>query len=76
MPFPLAKNVLEPLATMASASAIDDAIQRKMRGRDVVRIEKGTRLAILNEDIIRIIKSLENSGILIDRVTIKHDIKA
>ena len=76
MPFPLAKNVLEPLATMASASAIDDAIQRKMRGRDVERIEKGTRLAISNEDIIRIIKSLENSGILIDRVTIKHDIKA
>ena len=37
---PLAKNVLTPLATMASVSAIDGAIQRKMLGRDVVRAGK------------------------------------
>ena len=36
----LAKNVLEPLATMASASTIDAAIQRKTRGQRVVRAGK------------------------------------
>ena len=41
---PFAKNVLAPLATMASASAIDCAIQRKMRGR-VVRAGKGITLS-------------------------------
>ena len=58
VPIPLAKNVLERLATTASASAIDDAIQRKLCGRGVVRVEKGTTLVISNEDITRIIKSL------------------
>ena len=33
---PLAKNVLTPLATLASASAIDPAIQRKIRGRGAI----------------------------------------
>lgn len=46
--------------------------------RAVIRAKKGITLVILNEDldIIRIIKSLENSGILIDRVikTVKHKI--
>ena len=46
--------------------------------RAVIRAKKGITLVILNEDldIIRIIKSLENSGILIDRVikTVKHEI--
>ena len=42
---PLAKNVLTPLATMASVSAIDGAIQRKMLGRDVVRAGKGITLS-------------------------------
>ena len=37
----LAKKSLAPLATMASASAIDGAIQRKMCGRGVVRSGKG-----------------------------------
>ena len=36
----LAKNVLASLATMTSASAIDGAIQRKMRGQGVVRVGK------------------------------------
>ena len=60
----LAKNVLEPSATMASASAIYDAIQRKLRGKDFVRARKEITLVILNEymdEIIRTIKSLENS---------------
>ena len=68
---PLAKNVLAPLATMAPTSAINDDIQREMRGKGVVRARKGITLVVSNEDmdnIIRIIKSLENSGILIDGV--------
>ena len=59
----LAKNVLAPLATMALASAVDGAIQRKMRGQGVLRPGKRITLVISNEnmgDIIRIIKSLEN----------------
>ena len=84
----LAENVLAPLASIASASAIDGAIQRKMHGREViatsrvgvVRAGKRVALVTLNEnmdDIIRIIKSLKNSDILIDRVseTVKHEIK-
>ena len=53
---------------MASASAINSAIPRNMPGRGVVRAEKRITLVILNEDmddIIRIMKPLENSGILI-----------
>ena len=53
----LAKNVLASLPTMASASATDGAIQRKMRGKGVL----GITLVILNEsmdDIIRIINHL------------------
>ena len=61
---PLAKRFLPSLATMVPASAIDDAIQRKMYGRRVVRPRKGIILVITNEDmddIIRIIKSHKNS---------------
>ena len=76
----LANNVSTPLATMASASAIHGAIQRKMCGRGVIRAGKGIILVILNEnmdDIIRIIKSMENLGLLIDGVikTVKYEIK-
>ena len=77
---PSAKSFLAPLATMASASAIDGAIQRKMRGRGaittsatgVIKARKGITVVISNEnmdDIIRILKSLENSGVLIDGVS-------
>ena len=50
---------------MASASMIDGANQRKIRGRGIVRAEREITLVISNEDmddIIRIIKSLENQG--------------
>ena len=65
---------------MESASTIDGAIQRKMRGQGVARAGKGITLVISNDDmddIISIIKSLENSGILIDGIseTVKHKIK-
>ena len=57
----LAKNVLTLLPTIASTSETDGAIQRKMRGRDVVR-RKGITLVILTEDMdntVKIIKLLE-----------------
>ena len=77
---PMAKNVLAPLATMASAFAIDGATQRKMRGQGVRRAGKGITLVISNkgmDDIIKIIKSLENSDVFLDGVgeTVKHEIK-
>ena len=84
----LAKNVLSPLATMASASAVDVANQRKMRKRaaiatsraGVVRAGREITFVISNvdmDDIITSIKSLENSCVLIDEVseTVKHEIK-
>ena len=76
----MAKNVLALLATMESASAIDDAIHRKMLGIRVVIARKEILLVISNEDtdyIIKIIKSLENSIVLIDGVnqTVKYKIK-
>ena len=48
---------------MALASAIDGAIQRKMQGREVLRVRKGIILIVSNkdvDDIIRNIKSLQN----------------
>ena len=67
---------------MASASVIDGAIQRKMYGSraEAIRAGKGIILFISNEDmddIIRIIKSFQNSAILNDGVskTEKHEIK-
>ena len=37
----LSKMILAPLATMASASAIDGATQRKMGGKGFLRAGKG-----------------------------------
>ena len=42
----LAKNVFAPLGTMASASAIDGAIQRKICKQAAVRAGKGITLVI------------------------------
>ena len=54
--------------------------ERKIYGKGAVRAGKGFTLFILNgdmNDIIKIIKSSEDSGVLIDGVTktIKHEIK-
>ena len=70
---PLAKNVLAPLGLIAAMSAIDGGIQKKMRG-------EGIKLIIEQEDlndIIKIIKSLQNSGILLKGVskTIENETK-
>ena len=67
----LAKNVLIPLGLTAAASATDAAIHKKMFGFGA------TTLIISNEemdDIIKIVKSPEESGLLIKNVgqTIKN----
>ena len=69
----LAKNVLAPLGLTASMSAIDGSIQKKIHG-------SGVKLIIEQEDmkdIMKIIKALENSGILLKGVskTIKNETK-
>ena len=74
---PLAKSVLIPLgltAAAAAAAATDAAIHKKMFGCGT------TTLIISNEkmnDIMKIIKSLEESGLLIKGVsqTIKNEVK-
>ena len=68
---PLAKNVLAPLDLTAAMSAIDGSIQKKIHG-------SGIKLIIEQEDmkdIMKIIKALENSGILLKGVskTIKNE---
>ena len=62
---PLAKNVLAPLDLTAAMPAIDGSIQKKIHG-------SGVKLIIEQEDmkdIMKIIKALENSGILIKGVS-------
>ena len=71
---PLAKNVLGPLGLSAAMSAIDGSIKKKMLGSGT------TTLIISNDemdDILKIVKSLENSGVLLKGVseTIQHEAK-
>ena len=72
---PLAKSVLIPLVLTASASTADAGIYKKILGsRDT------TTLIISNdemEDIIRIIKSLKDSGLLSKGVTetVQNEVK-
>ena len=70
---PLAKNVLAPLGFTAAMSAIDGSIQNKIH-------DSGVKLIIEQEDmkdIVKIIKALENSGILLKGVSkkIKNETK-
>ena len=72
---PLAKNVLAPLGIFAVMSAIDGSIKKKMLGSGTT-----TTLIISNDemdDILKIVKSLENSGLLLKGVseTIQHEAK-
>ena len=71
---PLAENVLPPLGISAATSAIDGSIKKKMLGSGT------TTLIISNDemnDILKIVKSLENSGLLLKGVseTIQHEAK-
>ena len=61
---PLAKNVLAPLGLTAAMSAIDGSIQKKIHG-------SGVKLIIEQDDTndMKIIETLENSGILLKGVT-------
>ena len=71
---PLAKSVLIPLGLTVAASGTDVAIQKKMFGTGF------TTLIISNEEmnvIMKIVKSLEESGFLIKGVseTVKNEAK-
>ena len=70
---PLAKNILAPLGLITAMSAIDGSIQKKTHG-------SGVKLIIEQEDmkdIMKIIKALEKSGILLKGVskTIENETK-
>ena len=76
---PLAKNVLAPLGLTAAISAIDGSIKKKIHGSEVTK-GAGVKLIIEQEDmnnIMKIIKALENSGILLKGVSkaIKNETK-
>ena len=70
----LTKNVLAPLGLSAAMSAIDGSIKKKMLG-------SGATTLIISHDemdgILKIVKSLENSGVLLKGVseTIQHEVK-
>ena len=71
---PLAENVLAPLGISAAMSAIDGSIKKKMFGSGT------TTLIISNDemdDILKIVKSLEDSNVLLKGVseTIQHEAK-
>ena len=76
---PLAKNVLAPLGLTAAMSAIDGSIQKKIHGSGATK-GAGVKLIIEQEDmndIMKIIKALENYGILLKGVSkaIKNETK-
>ena len=70
---PLANNVLDPLGLTAAMSVIDASIQKKFLGSGVKLIIKQEDM----KDIMKIIKALENSGILLKGAskTIKNETK-
>ena len=73
---PLSKSVLIPLGLTAAASAADAGIHKKILGSG----HNNTTLIISNDevdDILKIVKSLENSGVLLRGVseTIQHKTK-
>ena len=75
---PLARDNLPGLVSNLTSNAINK-FERKISGKGAVRAGKGFTLFISNEDmndIIKIVKSLEYSSVLIDGVTeiVKHEI--
>ena len=76
---PLARDSLPGLVSHLTSNAISK-FERKISGKGTVGAGKAFTLLISNEDvndIIKIIKSSEDSGVLIDEVTetVKHEIK-
>ena len=77
---PLAKNVLAPLGLTAAMSAIDGSIKKKMLDSGATKSAETTTSIISNDemdDILKIFKSLENSGVLLKGVseTVQHEAK-
>ena len=81
---PLAESVLIPLGLTAAASAADAGIHKKILGSGLNRSSScaphNTVLIISNdeiEDIIKIVKSLEDSGLLLKGVTetVQNEVK-
>ena len=73
---PLAKSVLIPLGLTAAVSAADAGIHKKIVGSG----HNNTTLIISNDEmdgILKIVKSLEDSGVLLKGVseTVKHEAK-
>ena len=74
---PLAKSILIPLGLTAEASAAEAGIQKKILAS---RHNNTTTLIISNnemEDIIKIVKFLEDSGLLLKGVTeaVQNEVK-
>ena len=74
---PLAKSVLIPLGSAAAASAADAGIHKKILGSGN---NNNTTLIISNDEmggILKIVKSLEDSGILLKGISdaIQHEAK-
>ena len=77
---PLARDDLSELVSNLETNAINK-LKRKISGKRAVRTGQGFTLFIMNEeinDIIKIIKSLEYSNILIDDITeiVKYETKS
>ena len=77
---PLAKSVLIPLGLTAAASGVDAAIHKKMFGSGTRPLDLAKQTALINSnekmnDIMKIVKSLEESGLLVKSVikTIKSE---
>ena len=72
-------GLVSNIASNAASYAMNN-LERRRSGKGAVRAGKGFTLFILNEDIddiINTVKSLDNSGVLIDGVAeaVKHKIK-
>ena len=82
---PLAKSILIPLGLTAVASAADAGIHKKILGsgrrHSSSSVSHNTTTLIISnnemEDIIKIVKSLENSGLLLKGVTetVQNEVK-
>ena len=61
---PLAKNVLAPWGITAATSAIDAGIQKKIRGSATITVSNEEM-----NDIMKVVHALEDSNILLKKVT-------
>ena len=70
---PLAESVLVPLRLTAAASAADSGIHKNILGNMTTRIISNDEI----HDIIKIVKSLEDSGLLVEGITetVQNEVK-